>query len=452
MFLKGLDHAPSPPSKVILPIMSGLPPPAAPERALDRLERLRAQSAGKSVISMSMAKGSGHLLVDHVLIREVLTSKTFIRPAFLRRAFGEGLLFAEGERWEVSRRTLQPMLTPRCIRDFAPLVGRFVGELREEWLAAARSGEEVDVVSDLAGTVMRSSVASLFGVDLGAHDPRAISVIRLSGASNQLAGLGVFDPKKLIDTEMTTVLREERANLEALAHEIVGKRRSDPEAHDRSDMLTSLLDTEFLDATVEDGCPIGEKGLLDELVLLLLASVETTTASTANAIELLGRNPDALKRLRAEVDGDDRSREHPYTTSCFRESLRIRPPVWFNGRYALERVELSNGHVIEKGGYVFICPYLVHHDPDLWEEPDVYRPERFLDGNVREGGEFMPFGLGHHYCVGSGLATLIGTEILAGVLGCLDVSILDRPTEEPVDGFLLGPALGSTARLSLPTR
>lgn len=434
--------------------MSGVPPPIASERALDRLERLRTESKGKQVISMPMLKGTGHLLVDHRLIREVLTSTAFIRPPFFGKAFGTGLLFADGERWKVSRRTIQPMLSGRCIQGHATLVARFVDELRDEWQAAAGAGSEVPVVVDLAGLVLRSSVAALFGVDLGAHDARAISVLRLSGAANQLAGLGVFDPKALVDPEMTTILREERSKVEALAIELVRARRAESGAEDPSDLLSCLLDTAFLDAPVEGKCPIGEQGLLDEMVLLLLASVETTTASTANAIELLGQNPAAIERLRTEIDSieqdeENRLPERPWTTSCFRESLRIRPPVWFNARCALERFELSSGDVIEKDGFVFICPYLVHHDPELWVEADQYRPQRFLEEEVREGDVFMPFGLGRHYCVGAGLATLIGTEVLARTISTLDIAILARPTSEPVDGFLIGPAIGSKARISL---
>jgi len=427
--------------------MQGSQSSPVPERAIDLLERLRSESMGQDVVPMPMAKGTGHLLVDHNLIREVMTSRKFIRPEFLRKAFGEGLLFAEGERWKISRRALKPDMSVSCIRSRRPLVAGHVEDLVEEWTAEARAGREIEVVKDIAGTVFRASVSSFFGVDLGAHDPRALSVIRLSAASNQLSGLGVFDPRRTIDPMMTSVLRDEREVIASLGMEFVERRRNEPASSGEPDLLDRLLDASFIDAETENGCPVGKKGLIDELVLLFLASTETTTASSANTIEFLSRNPETLQRLREELDASGPDSELEYTHCCFHEALRLRPPVWFNGRVALEEVELSNGHVIEEGGFVFICPYLVHHDPELWEDSSEFRPERFMDSKARQSELFMPFGLGHHYCIGAGMATLIGTQLVAGICKLLDVDMLSRPTDEPLDGFLLGPAMGSKAAL-----
>lgn len=435
--------------------MDSQSPRSAPETAIERLERLRVESQGQRIVSMPLLKGVGHLVLDPLLIQEVFTSTLFIRPPFFRKAFGEGLLLAEGDRWSLSRRTVQPGLSPACVRSFAPMVYRFIEDLRDEWSNASDAGREVEVVADLAASVLRCAVNALLGADLGPHDARARSVVRLTAASNKLAGLGVFDPKALIDVEMVATLQKERAELESLAHELIEKRQNEPtEAEQSQDILSRLLEPSFLEAPVGDGgCPVGEKGLLDEIVLLLLASVETTTASTANAIELLSQHPEILQRMRTEIHAadpqvEDLPRHLPFTLACLRESLRIRPPVWFNGRYALERVELSSGDVVEEGDHVYMCPYLVHHDPDLWEEPDSYRPERFIDNEVREGASYMPFGLGRHYCVGAGLATLIGTTVLARIIGDFDVVISKRPTHEPDSGFLLGPALDSRAHVT----
>lgn len=431
--------------------MGGDSKPQTSETALQRLERLRASAQGRRIVPMPMIRGIGHLIVDHTLILEVLSSTNFIRAPYLSDAFGEGLLLAEGERWSISRPVVQPFYTLKRLAGHAERLGKFADELCEKWVTAAQAGEEIDAVRDLVGLVFRSSVAVFSGVDLGPDDPRAEALVRLTGAANQLAGLGIFDPKSLIQPSMAAALRDDRKALEEVARELIERRKA--ESHEGSppnDLMSALLSPSFLEASVR-GCPIGQKGLFDEIVLLLQASVETTSSSTANAIELLGKHPEAVQRLRDEVNekGVHTGQELPWVTACYREGLRLRPPVWFNGRCALKEYTLNSGDVIEEGGFVFVCPYLVHHDPELWDEVESYRPDRFIEGAVREGATYMPFGLGRHYCVGASLATLVATSVLSRVFGVLDIEILARASSEPHAGFLLGPALDSKAKVTL---
>ena len=426
--------------------------PGSGETAIERLERLRSESVGHRVVSIPLLKGSGHLVVDHRLVQEVFSSQALVRPPFFRKAFGEGLLLADGDRWAHSRRVIQPALSASAVRSLEGLVDECVGELLAGWAEAAETGRSVPLVSDIASCVLRITVRGLFGFDTGRNDPRALSVVRLTAASNELAGLGVFDPRTLVGGRLIKALQSERADVESLARELIEKRRGlDAGSGCPEDLLGRLLEPSFLDAKVGDGgCPVGERGLLEEIVLLLLASVETTTASTANALQLIGSDPACARGIRSEArsdSGDDQGDPDaaPFVHACFREALRLRPPVWFNGRFAVERVELSSGHVVEPEDHVYVCPYLLHRDPDLWPEPDRFLPDRFTDAKVREGASYMPFGLGRHYCVGSGLATLIATRLLAGVLANHDVVIDSPPDKTPGGGFLLGPSLTATA-------
>ena len=418
------------------------------ESAIDRLERLRSESAGHRVVSIPLLKGSGHLVVDHLLVQEIFKSQDFVRPPFFRKAFGDGLLLSDGERWAHSRKVIQPELSPTAVRSMQDVIDDCIKELQTDWSRASEEDRSVPLVADIASCVLRITVRVLFGVDLGAPDPRALSVVRLTAASNELAGLGVFDPRAMVGGRLINALQKERTDVESLAAELIASRRDAPDAGACPvDLLDHLLDPAFIEAPVADGgCPVGHKGLIEEMVLLLLASVETTTASTSNTLQLLADHPACTERLREDLpDGT-------WVQACFRESLRLRPPVWFNGRVALERFELSSGDTIESGDHVYVCPYLIHRDPLLWEEPDRFLPERFIDGVVREGASFMPFGLGRHYCVGSGLATAISTSLVSSILANHDVSIEVSSDHEPGGGFLLGPSLGSRARITPTSR
>ena len=415
-----------------------------PETPLQRLERLRSEFAGKDIISMPLAKGSGHLVMKPDLVREVWGSRNFVRPPFIRKAFGEGLLFSDGDRWTHSRRSIQPKLTPKCVHAHKAQIEHFSHILVSRWKSAAGTQTPVQFVEDIAGFVFQTTMGTLFGIDVDPLDPKSLAVIRLTAACNELAGLGVFDPRVLIKPDLIKTLQTERNHVEDLVHQILSQR----EGSITDDLLSTLMQPDFIDADIADaGCPVGHDGLVSELVLLLLASVETTTTSIANTFELLSTQPQSIQLIREEYRTHGCAAE--YTTSCFKESLRIRPPVWFNGRVATQGITLSNQHEINEGDHVYICPYLLHRDPKLWSNPDDFLPSRFTTNSVKEGPYYLPFGLGRHYCVGAGFATMLGTTLISKVLQNIDIHISTQASNDPGGGFLLGPALDSKANLDL---
>lgn len=422
------------------------------ESAVARLERLRRESEGRRVVTMPLLAGFGHLVLDAGMIQEIFTNTSLIRPPFFRKAIGKGLIVAEGDRWTLSRRTVQPELSPRTVGSMGDLVRNQIALLLEEWSDPASDGSSIPLVTHVTETVFRIALTALFGCDVGAHDPRARSVIRLSSAYNELTGLGVFDSRAKVGAEMLKTIQTERATIDSLGRDLVQNRRESRAPGCPGFLIDKLMDPAFTDRPIgPDQCPIGGDGLIEEIVLMLLASVETTTASTINTIDFLSQHPDAVGRLRdeaAETPCEAAPTDRPWLLACFRESLRLRPPVWFNGRYATEEIEFSTGDVVGEGDHIYVCPYLMHREPSLWDHPDLFDPDRFFEKSIRESAAFMPFGLGRHYCVGSGLATLVATSFVSAIFGGFDVSIHEKSDGDPRGGFLLGPDLDVRATLT----
>jgi cytochrome P450 len=175
---------------------------------------------------------------------------------------------------------------------------------------------------------------------------------------------------------------------------LIAERREAGE--DRDDVLSMLLA-----ARHEDGSPMSEQEIRDELLTLLVAGHETTATSLAWAFERLLREPRVLDRLVDGVDGDDDA----YLTATIQETLRARPVLPnVAPRFVAKPVEVG-GWSYPTGCSLVANGYLIHHDPDIYPEPYAFRPERFLE---EQPGTYtwIPFGGGRRRCLGASFAML----------------------------------------------
>jgi cytochrome P450 len=182
-----------------------------------------------------------------------------------------------------------------------------------------------------------------------------------------------------------------QAQADRLIFELIDERRAGD--GERDDVLAMLLA-----ARHEDGSPMSNQELRDELMTLLVAGHETTAAALAWAFERLARHPASFERLRAEAaeDGDD------YVDAVAKETLRVRTVITFAIRH-LARPFRVGDREFPAGVRVAPCVHLVHRRPDLYPEPEAFRPERFLDRPATTYG-WIPFGGGTRRCLGGAFA------------------------------------------------
>jgi len=194
-----------------------------------------------------------------------------------------------------------------------------------------------------------------------------------------------------------------RDAVDALLYAEIAERRAlDPsERARRKDILSMLVEAEH-----EDGTPMGDAEIRDQLATLVLAGHETTATALSWAVDLLQRNPDVLRQLRTDT-GEDPA----YLDAVIREVLRIRPVVPMVGRTVTEPVQIGT-HEIPAGTDLAVAMILTHHREDVFPEPTRFRPERFLaDGDVPSYG-WLPFGGGVRRCIGASFAQFEMATIL----------------------------------------
>ena len=162
----------------------------------------------------------------------------------------------------------------------------------------------------------------------------------------------------------------------------------------------------LVEAEHEDGTPMGDAEIRDQLATLVLAGHETTATALSWAVDLLQRNPAVLARLRADDDPE-------YLDAVIREVLRIRPVVPVVGRTVTEPVRIGE-HEIPAGTDLAVAMIVTHHREDVFPEPARFRPERFLGDAASEVPSYgwLPFGGGVRRCIGASFAQFEMATIL----------------------------------------
>jgi cytochrome P450 len=207
--------------------------------------------------------------------------------------------------------------------------------------------------------------------------------------------------------------------LDAVIYEELARRREQPDLAERTDILSLLMQ-----ARDEQGQAMTDAELRDELVTLLLAGHETTATSVAWAVERLVRHPDKLARLVAEIDAEREEGSAGggrYMTAVVNETLRVRPVVPIVARLLMADFELG-GRLLPAGTRVTPSIYLTNRNPRVYEAPEQFRPERFLDG-APDTFAWIPFGGGIRRCIGASFAQLEMRLMLATMLGELEPSL-----------------------------
>lgn len=205
-------------------------------------------------------------------------------------------------------------------------------------------------------------------------------------------------------------------HLDEVTYEEIARRRSQEDLAERSDILSLLML-----ARDEDGQAMTDQELRDELVTLLLAGHETTATAVAWAVERLVRHPDKLARLVAEIDAGEGDE---YMQAVISETLRVRPVVPMVVRVLREPLSVGDRE-LPAGTRVVPSIYLTNRNPKVYEAPEEFMPERFLE-RTPETFSWIPFGGGIRRCIGASFATLEMKLILQTVLGELAPSVPAR--------------------------
>ncbi|QKZ12426.1 cytochrome P450 [Spirosoma sp. KUDC1026] len=421
------------------------------------MRRLLHQYSDERIVQINVGGRVTHLMLKPEETKQVLqeNNRNYGRGksfAILRAFLGEGLLTSEGDFWRRQRRLAQPAFHRQKL---ALLANTMIDEA-VTWvdrLAKLDRTKPVNISAATTDATLRIVTKTLFGAGLG---PELDQISTALNNLNFIANRRVLNPFKLpkwIPSPDNQAFDKAYQTVDSLIYGIVDERRQTGANHD------DLLDM-YLRATDEEtGEGMSNKQLRDEMVTLFVAGYETTATSLAWTLHLLSLHPDILTKAKVEIkqvlDGRDRPspddlRSLPYLSQIINESLRLYPPAWIMSRLSFGPDQLGD-HRLNSDQGVLLCPYVLHHDPASWPNPEQFNPDRFAGdwSKDKHPYAFLPFGAGPRLCIGNQFALMEMHAILATLLSRFSVrpasttSVGTRPlitlrSKRPIQLFLEG--------------
>jgi cytochrome P450 len=431
-----------------------------PEFRGDRLGFLvRTARQYGGVARFGLRRRSVFLVTDPAAVKRVLqdNADNYGRKtrslAALRETIGDGLLTTTGPAWWRNRRLMQPAFHKQRLGGFAGTIAEAAEDFAARATRLGAAGASFDLVPELARLTLRILGRCLFDRELTDEADAVGGAVQVV-LHHTIEKLGSLIPLPgLVPTPKNLRFRRALRALDRVVLSLIEERRRGAGAAERGDLLTMLVSAR----DEETGEGLGDRQLRDEVMTLLLAGHETTAMALSWTFYLLSLHPGVRRRLEDELAAalagrapalDDLPRL-PYTRMVIEEAMRLYPPAWVITRSATGADELG-GFAIPAGDMVLLSPYVTHHDPSLWEDPEGFDPERFAPG--AEGGRpryaYYPFGGGPHLCIGAGFAMMEATIVLATVAQRLRLDLeAGRPVAiEPLVTLRPSPGIWVTAR------
>ena len=319
------------------------------------------------------------------------------------------LLALDGARHRRERKLLAPPFHGDRMR----LYGEMMCEITDKSIDTWPMETPFPIQPHMQEITLDIILRAVFGVSEGAHHSRLRAL--LMEYQRVMVGRNFF----LALIAWRRLTRLQRA-IDGLLYDEIGRCRTEAQ-EGRTDIMAMLVA-----ARDEDGRPMRDEEIRDELITMLLAGHETTAVSLAWVFHRMLQNPDVLAAARAEVaavigagaaaprPGAEQVAELSYLDAVIKETARLNPVAPVVVRL-LETDLCIGGYELPAGSIAAPCIYLAHRRPDLWPDAEEFKPERFLAGRV-DPYTFFPFGGGARYCIGAAFANYEMKIVLARVL------------------------------------
>lgn len=316
-----------------------------------------------------------------------------------------GVLVEDGESHDDIRRSLQPALHKQMLGGYVDAMVRRTDQISARW----QDDVPQDMLVEMRKVAQLILMDTLFGIDYTPEMRRlwwsVLYLIRFISPGLWMFWHGVPRPN----------YKTARAQMDDYLFRIIALRRAEIDAVpdvSRTDMLSMLI-LGGMDSQL----------IRDQLMTMLIAGHDTSTAALSWALHLLTEHPESALQAQHEIDavlgGQPVTAENygqlEYLEQVIHESLRLFPPIHLGSRMAAQDLTF-NGYNIPAGTRVLYSIYLTHRDPAYWRQPDRYDPERFAAGIKHEPYTFLPFGGGPRNCIGMAFAQVETRVVLARLL------------------------------------
>lgn len=354
---------------------------------------------------------------EPALIKDVLSTKDdLVVPAgHVGWVFGPGSTVSlHGAELRKRRRLLLPMFHGRRMGAYEAVVQEEVLRETANW----PEGREFATLPSMTRITLNAILRAIFGAEGTELNELRQLVPAMVGLGARVALMPLWARRDFGHWSPGGRFVRQRRRYDGLIAQLIATARSDPNFDQRSDVLSLMLAARY-----EDGSPLSEAHIGDELFTLLAAGHETTSATLTWAIERMRRNPRLLARLTDEAAGD----QTRLLQATIWEVQRTNPTIQGLLRVTRARIQLGEW-VIPEDHLVAVSMVMSHSSKRTFPSPDVFDPDRFLD-NPPDNSVWLPFGAGIHRCVGAAFANMEMLMVLQTLLRHFNLSTTDAAGE-----------------------
>ena len=359
-------------------------------------------------------------VIQHILVTNAQNyRKTLMTRLLLEPPLGKETVFtSEGEFWRQQRKLAAPAFRLKTIKGFAPLMIEEAQNLLDRWDRIPSDKRNIDVQSDMSMVTLKIITRAMFSKQSDDQDASAIADAVRSMTQFRLQFIDFLGVPTWIPRISRLRIISAKRVLSRAARSIIAERTKSGEF--KPDLLGMLLSS----VDPETGRKMSDSQLEAEVRSYYAAGYETTATALTWVFYALHKFPAVEAKLHQELDKVLGGRTPtfsdlknlPYTLQVIQETMRLFTVVPSIGREAISNDEVQ-GVRIPRKAVVVINIWQTHRRPDLWEEPEIFKPERFsLENSVgRHRFAYLPFGGGPRICIGASFSLLEAHLLLATI-------------------------------------
>ena len=339
-----------------------------------------------------------------------------------------GVLVTDGEEHDHFRKLMEPSLHPSKLEGYAEIILAKTKQVTAGW----QDGQRLDMLVESRKIALLIIMQALFNVDAWDDLPliwgpilKAIQYIS-PGAWilwRKIPRVGYRKHLRVLDEYLYRIITDRRRTSDdgQLYSQSTDSQFPTP------DLLQHLIDADLNDHTIRD-----------QMLTMLIAGHDTSTALLAWMFALLGQHPETYRQLVNELEHDDRP---PLLDQVIKEGLRLYPPIHIGNRMVAKDMEFEGG-TVPKGARMFYSIYLTQRDPFIWKNPEAFCPTRFESGRKTPPFSYVPFGGGPRACIGAAFGQAEARLVLAYLLKHFEFTPLNADKIHPHMGATLEPRPG----------
>ncbi|KAI1896150.1 hypothetical protein AGOR_G00091840 [Albula goreensis] len=391
-------------------------------------------------------------MIKTILVKECYSLFTNRRDIGLNGPLYDAVTIVEDDEWRRIRSILSPSFTSGRLKEMFSIMRRHSDILLQSLQRTADSGKAADMKEFFGAYSMDVVTSTSFSVDIDSlNNPKDPFVSNIK----KMIKFNIFNPLILLITFfpfITPLLTKMEVSFFPTSvmnffYDSLRKIKSDREMNvhkARVDFLQLMVDSQIPEKSTKGNEQL--KGLTDHEILsqsmmFIFAGYETSSSTLTFLAYNLATNPEVMKKLQEEIDQVFPNKapvkyeplmQMEYLDMVLNESLRIFPIAVRLERVCKKTIEI-NGVTIPKGVVVSIPIYPLHHDPDLWPEPELFKPERFSKENKESMDPYiyLPFGAGPRNCIGMRFALVLMKLAVVQILQNFSFATCDE-TEIPL--------------------